>query len=735
MRLIILVLSFFLLIPMAQTTGQTIDYSQYIHKVTDILFDGPNSINPVKIEIAHDRLYLLNEGYGLVIQDISTIPEEAVLPEFIWGGSGTTSFAIQDDLLCMCTLNELSFYDIAGSGPPQLLSTLPWADSAWDVFFNGDHIYVFSRDETTEGLKILDIQDPENPQVVRSIDGLFGRRFARHGDFLYTLNNGVLVLDISTEEYPQLAGYWPGVVNGYYPRNLAYHDQYLYLPTWTEDLLVLDVSNPEAMEVVHIWDNGDYADGLSVEVVGQTLLLGTDYQSIISFDISSPAEPVFTGEAGTERAFDMAVQGDHLFLATNYDEVPVYSLGNGSFMNMYRKVSLDEGVIQVADLGTGKLAVLGTTTRLLVVDHGDWQNPETVFEVVLPGNLVELVVCRNLVLASMEEQGLWVWDFSDPTDPISLGAHPEVLSGNLLFAYGNRIYVSGEGKLWILDGASGLMPGVVSQLDLALEPAPSPVNGGLVGDDRRVCVTNYTELQVVDVTDQAHPNPGPVVEHGWYCLIYDLDLRGDLLYLTDHGFTPVFDVSLTGAPLVETIYPTGNVSVWDGEYIYFQKHEGGIQLFQEESLFNWSRQGQFDSSYLAGFGLAISGDHVVAGNNDGFLVAPKHGTSLSFVDDNPVPEMPSPELRPRILGCCPNPFNPRVMIRFSLPQSQNIEIQVYDVAGKLVRILARQQYPAGEHVLEWDGENAWGWAAPSGVYFARLVASGMASTQRMTLVR
>jgi len=443
---------------------------------------------------------------------------------------------------------------------------------------------------------------------------------------------------------------------------------------------------------------------------------------------------VLTGEAGPERAYDMAVQGDHLFLAVNDDQVPVYSLGNGSFMNMYRKISLDEGVIQVADLGTGKHAVLGTPTQLLVVDHEDWQNTETVSEVVLPGDLIELVVCQSLVLASIEEQGLWVWDFSDPTDPVSLGAHPEVHSGEQLFAFGNRIYVSGEGKLWILDGSGGVMPGVVSQLDLALDPT-DPISGGLVGDDQRVCVTNETELQVVDVTDPTNPNPGPVVEHGWFIWSYDLDLRGDLLYLTYYGFTPVFDVSQPGAPMVDNIYPTGDLSVWDGEHIYVQKQEGGIHLFQEESLLNWSRQGQFDNSGLDGFCLAISGDHVVAGNSDGYLVALKHGTSLSYVDDDSAPGVPSSELRPRILGCSPNPFNPRVMIRFSLPQTQKIEVQVYDVAGRLVQVLARQQYQAGEHVLEWDGGNARGGAAPSGVYFARLVASGMASSQRMTLVR
>ena len=152
MRLIILFLGFALLFPMAQATGQTIDYSEYIHKVTDIDFDSPNSITPIKIEIAHDRLYLLNESFGLVIQDIGTIPGEPLVPDFIWAPE-VTSFAIQDDILCMCALEELSFYDISAPGPPHLLSTLPLEDLAWDVFINGDHVYVSSQANSTKYLR------------------------------------------------------------------------------------------------------------------------------------------------------------------------------------------------------------------------------------------------------------------------------------------------------------------------------------------------------------------------------------------------------------------------------------------------------------------------------------------------------------------------------------------------------------------------------------------------------
>jgi hypothetical protein len=83
----------------------------------------------------------------------------------------------------------------------------------------------------------------------------------------------------------------------------------------------------------------------------------------------------------------------------------------------------------------------------------------------------------------------------------------------------------------------------------------------------------------------------------------------------------------------------------------------------------------------------------------------------------------------------PNPFNPMTTIRFDLPAAGNARLAIYDLAGRLVRVLVEGERPAGSHEAVWDGRDASGRAVPSGSYLARLVAGGKVETVRMGLVR
>lgn len=83
----------------------------------------------------------------------------------------------------------------------------------------------------------------------------------------------------------------------------------------------------------------------------------------------------------------------------------------------------------------------------------------------------------------------------------------------------------------------------------------------------------------------------------------------------------------------------------------------------------------------------------------------------------------------------PNPFNPSTTIRFELPSAGRARLGVYDLAGRLVKVLVDERRDAGDHEVSWDGRDQSGRAAPSGTYLARLIADGAAVAVRMTLVR
>ena len=78
----------------------------------------------------------------------------------------------------------------------------------------------------------------------------------------------------------------------------------------------------------------------------------------------------------------------------------------------------------------------------------------------------------------------------------------------------------------------------------------------------------------------------------------------------------------------------------------------------------------------------------------------------------------------------PNPFNPSTYITFELPKRVKVRISVYDVVGRLVKVLLDEEMPAGSYKVEFRGNGL-----PSGVYFYRLEAGNFMSVKKMVLVK
>lgn len=108
-----------------------------------------------------------------------------------------------------------------------------------------------------------------------------------------------------------------------------------------------------------------------------------------------------------------------------------------------------------------------------------------------------------------------------------------------------------------------------------------------------------------------------------------------------------------------------------------------------------------------------------------FTVAP--GTS-------PVGDMPAAAMA-WLAPAAPNPFNPQTTLRYGLATAGPARLEIVDTRGRRVRTLLDGAQAAGDHVAVWDGRDDRGRAAPSGVYFCRLVAGGAARQQKLHLVR
>ena len=78
----------------------------------------------------------------------------------------------------------------------------------------------------------------------------------------------------------------------------------------------------------------------------------------------------------------------------------------------------------------------------------------------------------------------------------------------------------------------------------------------------------------------------------------------------------------------------------------------------------------------------------------------------------------------------PNPFNPTTTISFSIPQSDFVSINVYDIKGELITELINEKLHIGYHSINWDGTNQ-----SSGMYLVRMESGDYFATQKLLLVK
>jgi len=84
----------------------------------------------------------------------------------------------------------------------------------------------------------------------------------------------------------------------------------------------------------------------------------------------------------------------------------------------------------------------------------------------------------------------------------------------------------------------------------------------------------------------------------------------------------------------------------------------------------------------------------------------------------------------------PNPFNPSTTIRFRTGERGPIRADIFDAEGRLVRTLFDgATMEPGTYTAAWNGRDAAGRAAASGVYFLKLRGAGEAQARKLVLVR
>ena len=89
----------------------------------------------------------------------------------------------------------------------------------------------------------------------------------------------------------------------------------------------------------------------------------------------------------------------------------------------------------------------------------------------------------------------------------------------------------------------------------------------------------------------------------------------------------------------------------------------------------------------------------------------------------------------RLNNPIPNPFNPITSISFDIAEFDFVNLKVYDLNGRMIRILKQGYLDQGKYSIKWDATDENGLPAPTGIYFVRLTTHSFSQTKKVLYLK
>lgn len=225
-----------------------------------------------------------------------------------------------------------------------------------------------------------------------------------------------------------------------------------------------------------------------------------------------------------------------------------------------------------------------------------------------------------------------------------------------------------------------------------------------------------------------------VTGHGWGTSSYDYltikyNASGDTLW-TAYYDGPGGESDTAVAIALDgfgNIYVTGVSHAYDPEwdYLTIKYSPSG------DSLWTARYDGPVDGN---DYPYAITVDKLdnvyVTGGSDGYLTGPDFLT-IKYPSATGVQEFPGGSNQTSAaLQVFPNPFNQRTVIHYDCSSQSSVSLKLYDMAGRLMKVIHQGKVTAGHHTFEMHGCDL-----PPGVYFVRLYNGREAWVKKCMLIK
>lgn len=482
-------------------------------------------------------------------------------------------------------------------------------------------------------------------------------------------------------------------------------------------------NNSKSAPIVYDFNNDDQLDIMYLDVFGQAWMIGSDGEQFGGFQPASEQNIMRSSAMG-----DITGDGNpELVVASRTGEIYASTL-SGSPVFSYQSGSPFLFTPVLADIdGDGINEVLAHTLdkKLFALRANG---------TLLPGFPVEFehVFHSELAAADLDADGaaeivigtagghvyvIKAGGTVAPGFPVNLGAP---INGAPLVLENNRIAVGAGNNLVLLE-ANG-SPVFTKTIPAAIVSGAVPADMNRDGSSEMIFTTLNGELFVVSQSGADLPGFPLNVNANFSCPPIIANLDGDVHYeILLHSY-------------INSVYA-------------FNHNGTTVPGFPFNTTFNGSTPGtlvDFDGDgilkLVSGYstGVLVVNLRIPATNRmpwtmyRGGLERRGSRNDTGFVaNDDPL----TPIMTDHLLQNYPNPFNPSTTISFYLAKAGQTKLSIYNVKGQLVRELCNDAKAEGPHSIVWDGKDAAGRTAASGVYLYRLESPSATMTKRMLMLK
>ncbi|MBC76829.1 MAG: hypothetical protein CME64_12515 [Halobacteriovoraceae bacterium] len=327
-------------------------------------------------------------------------------------------------------------------------------DKADLVHVRGNHLYAGSK-----LIKLIDVTTPSSPQTLSTItfQSQVKAIVEQNGQALFISGTGLYIYDVS------------------------------------------NFSNPVLVGSLDLWA----VTPIKMTADGTTAYIAADDSGVLIVDISNPAAPTLLSSFDTVgRAKDIAFYNGHLLIADFGNGLVVLDVSNPSTPGLVTTYASTVGYVYGLSLN-GDVLVLDGESEFEFVDIATPGTPATIADLDLDYQYLDRVsvASDDVLYVSAEERGVFLYDISDPVNPVHLGSYNTNGSVQDLSYENNYLYVADGSGVSVLDVADKQSVLALSKASL---PTTNPEYSVKSGNFLYVATRNDF-LHVFDVSTSTNP--------------------------------------------------------------------------------------------------------------------------------------------------------------------------------------------------------------------------------------